>query len=279
MAELQHLGRLARLGRSGPAQDLAATNELIAKGYLRRGEMSFHLTERGKKDAADAIRTRPRPAAKSNPRGITAISHRDLMLATPAPAPFSREGWIYEIKYDGDRCLASKLRDVVRLESRNGRDMAACFPEIVAEIRAIPHDFVVDGEIVILDAEGRPHRDRLRKRHALRSDDRIRLAAEDDPAVLFAFDLLYLNGADFRPRRLLDRKAALLGILPGNRRIRYTKHLGDSVTELWQFANEMNLDGIVEKDGNSPYVAGRSNSWKKVKTVVGVEREKQRRPR
>ena len=89
------------------------------------------------------------------------------------------------------------------------------------------------------------------KTSALRKDDRIRLAAAEDPAILFAFDLLYLDGADFRPRRLLERKAALLGILPGNRRIRYTKHLTDSVAELWAFVNTMDLEGIVAKDGNS----------------------------
>ena len=92
--------------------------------------------------------------------------------------------------------------------------------------------------------------------------------------MLFAFDLLYLNGVDFRPRPLLQRKAALLGILPGNRRIRYTKHLTDSVAELWAFVNAMDLEGIVAKDGNSPYMASRTNNWKKIKTVSGRERER-----
>ena len=59
------------------------------------------------------------------------------MLATPGKL-FSAPGWIYELKYDGFRCLVCKHGDVVRLESRNGRDMSALFPELVAEILPIP---------------------------------------------------------------------------------------------------------------------------------------------
>ena len=62
------------------------------------------------------------------------ITHRDLMLATPGKL-FSSPGWIYELKYDGFRCLVSKHGDVVRLESRKGRDMSALFPELVAEVK------------------------------------------------------------------------------------------------------------------------------------------------
>jgi hypothetical protein len=82
------------------------------------------------------------------------ITHKDLMLATPGKL-FSAAGWIYEIKYDGFRCLIYKHGDVVRLESRRERDMSDQFPELVSEIRPIAHDFVADGELVILD-ESRP---------------------------------------------------------------------------------------------------------------------------
>ncbi len=88
------------------------------------------------------------------------ICHRDLMLASRGKL-FSAAGWIYELKYDGFRCLVCKHGDVVRLESRRGRDMSELFPELVAEIRPIPHDFVADGELVVLDAQGRPQWDRL----------------------------------------------------------------------------------------------------------------------
>ena len=112
------------------------------------------------------------------------------------------------------RCLISKRRDLVRLESRTGRDMSECFPELVDEIRPIPQDFVADAELVVLDEQGRPVWERLKARHVIRKPERIRQAAASDPAALFAFDLLWLNGADFRVRPLLERKAALHRLLP-----------------------------------------------------------------
>ena len=206
-----------------------------------------------------------------------AICHTDLMLATPGKL-FSARGWVFELKYDGFRCLVTKCGDVVRLESRNGRDMSDLFPELVDEIRPIRHDFVADGELVILDSVGCPQWDRLQRRHVLRHTHRIRQAAVEDPAVIFAFDLLWLNGADFRQRTLVERKDALHRTLPANRRIRYTRHLPDSSAEVWKLAVQMDLEGIVAKDGSSPYSAGRSRRWQKIKTEVGAEREKQRRP-
>jgi ATP-dependent DNA ligase len=85
----------------------------------------------------------------SNFRDLSApiISHRDLMLATPGKL-FSATGWIYELKHDGFRCLITKRGDAVRLESRSGRDMSPCFPELVDELRPIRADFVADSERV-----------------------------------------------------------------------------------------------------------------------------------
>lgn len=206
-----------------------------------------------------------------------AITHQDLMLATRGKLRSDR-GWLYELKYDGFRCLVTKYRDIVRLESRSGRDMSECFPELVAEILPIRQEFVADAELVVLDERGRPVWERLKARHVIRKPERIRQAAMTDPAALFAFDLLWLNGADFRRRPLLERKAALHRLLPANRRIRYAGHFLDSSKELWALANEQELEGIVAKDAASPYTAGRTLRWLKIKTDVGAERERARRP-
>jgi hypothetical protein len=80
------------------------------------------------------------------------ICHKDLMLATPGRL-FSAAGWIYELKYDGFRCLASKIGGTVRLLSRNGNNMVDRFPEIWQAMRAIPADFVIDAELVICDEQ------------------------------------------------------------------------------------------------------------------------------
>jgi bifunctional non-homologous end joining protein LigD len=205
------------------------------------------------------------------------ITHGDLMLATPGKLS-SAQGWIYELKYDGFRCLVTKVGQVVRLESRNGRDMSACFPELVDAGRAIAHDFVVDGELVILDDCGRPQWDRLKRRHHLKHPGRIATAAVEEPACIFAFDLLWLDGEDYRSRPLLDRKSGLYDSLGQRGRIRHASHFANSAAELWKLAVQLDLEGIVAKDAQSIYTAGRTTRWVKVKTDVGAERELQRRP-
>jgi len=172
------------------------------------------------------------------------------MLVTPGRL-FSAPGWIYELKYDGFRCLICKHGDVVRLESSDGRDMSAQYPELVAEIHPIPHDFVANGELVVLDDQGRPKWNRLHKRHAIRDRRGIQRAAVSEPAAIFTFDPLWLNGADFRQRTLLNRKTALHRVLPANRRIRYARYLNDDSSELWKMAVGLELEGIVAKDSHS----------------------------
>jgi ATP-dependent DNA ligase len=83
------------------------------------------------------------------------------------------------------------------------------FPELVEAIRAASHDFVCDGELVVLGEHGRPQWDRLKRRHVLRHPSRIAQAAAEQPAAIFAFDLPWLDGEDYRPRTLLERKSAL----------------------------------------------------------------------
>lgn len=199
------------------------------------------------------------------------------MLATPGRL-FSAKGWIFELKHDGFRCLVIKCGELVRLESRSGRDLSPYFPELVAEIRPIRSDFVADSELVVQDEQGRSVWERLKARHLIRAANRIQQAAAQDPAAIFAFDLLWLNGADFRDRPLLERKAALYRTLPANRRIRFANHFSDSCRELWQLAVELELEGIVAKRADSRYRAGRSTMWQKVKTDAGEEREGKRRP-
>ena len=205
------------------------------------------------------------------------ICHEHLMLATPGKL-FSAHGWIYELKHDGFRVLVTKCGDVVRLESRNGRDMSGLFPELLDEIGAIRHDFVADGELVILDDQGCPQWDRLQRRHVLRHTHRIQQTTADEPAVIFAFDLLWLDGTDLRARPLLERKQALKSALPANKRIRYTAHFANSCSDVWRLAVRMGLEGIVAKDVTSTYTAGRSTRWLKVKTDAGAERDRERRP-
>lgn len=83
------------------------------------------------------------------------ITHEDLCVATKADQPFSRDGWIFELKYDGFRILASRHGEQVSLLSRKGTDFTQQFPEIAAELKEFP-DVVLDCELVMLDPDGVP---------------------------------------------------------------------------------------------------------------------------
>jgi bifunctional non-homologous end joining protein LigD len=160
------------------------------------------------------------------------------MLLQSAPAPFTKPGWLYELKHDGFRVLAVKQGSTVRLFSRNGRDMAEAFPELVEQMLTLPN-VVLDGELVMLDPDGRPQFDRLFSR-AFRTRF-PRDAAREDPACIFAFDLLALRGRDQRERPLQARKEALKRVLSHTIRVRYAEHL-DCGISLFQLAERMRMD-------------------------------------
>lgn len=185
-----------------------------------------------------------------------AIGHRELMLATPGKL-FASPGWVYELKYDGYRVLACKRGDVVRLQSRSGRDLGRCFPELVDHVRAIAADVSLDGELVMLDETGRPRWEWLKGRHALRDEKKIQRAAAALPAAIFAFDLLHLRGADTRPYPLRLRKALLADVLARSERVLCVQHM-DAPTALWELATQFELEGIMAKDAESAYSAGRT---------------------
>jgi bifunctional non-homologous end joining protein LigD len=83
------------------------------------------------------------------------ITHADLAQLMSAPTPFDRDGWIFELRYDGFRMFASSRDSTPALVSRRGNNFADRFPEISLELLRLP-DVVLDGELVILDGEGRP---------------------------------------------------------------------------------------------------------------------------
>ena len=192
----------------------------------------------------------------------------DPMLATSRETPFSREGWIFEIKYDGYRLLAERRGREALLRSRRGHDMTATFPEIARAVRGLPYEgLVLDGEVVVPDGEGRPSFSRLQRRgRILKRNDALRSSIES-PAMYHVFDLLAIEGHDLRALPLLKRKAFLRSIVPSVGPIRYVDHIEEQGEIMYRHVDRMRLEGIVAKRGDAPYRGGRSKSWVKVRTV------------
>jgi len=192
----------------------------------------------------------------------------DVTLATHEERAFSREGWIFELKYDGYRLLAERHNRDAFLRSRAGNDLTATFPEIARAVRGLPYeDLVLDGEVVVNDVEGMPSFGRLQRRGRIANRMDALRASVELPAVYHVFDLLGIEGFDLRSLPLLERKALLRAVLPTVGPIRYVDHLEEQGNVLFEHVERMRLEGIVGKRADSSYRGGRSGNWLKVRTV------------
>ena len=192
------------------------------------------------------------------------------MLARTAEQPFSKPGWLFELKYDGMRILAARDGDVVRLTSRGGHDVTPSYPEIRRALELLPlSHFLLDGELVALDESGRSSFERLQRRFGKSDASELARAQVEFPVVLYAFDLLSLAGYDLRPLPLRDRKSLLEGFVPELGQLRYTDHVEEHGQALFDAAASSRLEGVIAKRVESRYESGRrSDAWLKVRVPL-----------
>jgi bifunctional non-homologous end joining protein LigD len=206
------------------------------------------------------------------PRQPVDLDTLQPMLAETASAPFSSAGWLFELKHDGFRLLAERRAGAVRLKYRSGAAATTAFPEVEEALRALPGgDFVVDGEVVVFAASGRPSFQALQKRFQLRRAQDVASAARRLPASLCVFDLLALDGHDLRALALLERKRLLRRFLPEDPVVHFTDHVERDGSTFYATVRERGLEGMVAKRTASPYVPGRSPQWLKVRVDRTVE--------
>lgn len=167
--------------------------------------------------------------------------------------------WIHEIKFDGYRAQAHLHSRAAIIYTRRGYDWTTAFQTIADDLaRARAKSVVLDGEVVVLDAEGRSDFRLLQQDLAQGRTDRL---------TYFAFDLLELNGTDLREQPLSERKARLHKFVKGltGSRIRLSDHVETDSAALLDHACAIRVEGIVSKRKDSPYRSGRTESWIKVK--------------
>jgi bifunctional non-homologous end joining protein LigD len=176
-------------------------------------------------------------------------------IPTRAPKPPAGSDWVHEIKHDGYRLIVRRDGDTVRLFTRRGYEWSGRYPAIAraaAKLRA--RTFTIDGEAAVCGADGIAVFDALHRRGTVTE------------AMLFAFDLLELDGVDYRPLPLRERKARLDRLvdrrLAGIAMVDHTDARGEQVFEQ---ACKMGLEGIVSKRLTAPYRSGPSRDWLKVK--------------
>jgi len=186
------------------------------------------------------------------------------MQAASAEAPFSSPDYLFEVKWDGLRCILFRGRDGhVRLQDRGLHDITADLPEVVAAAKRVPPGSVIDGELVATDNDGRPDYPRLRERLAGGAS-----LLEKIPSAYLAFDVLYLEDKPQFRQPLNRRRARLKKAVEAGGHIFVPDHIEEDGVELFEACLERGLEGVVAKHKLSPYVPGqRSPFWLKVKAV------------
>jgi bifunctional non-homologous end joining protein LigD len=205
-----------------------------------------------------------------------ALSIQDLvpMRCNESGGRLDAPDHLYELKLDGVRILAERVNEHVQLRYRTQRDGTASFPEIVRALRAIAAKrLILDGEVVAFDQRGAPSFARLAERIHKLDRRSAELAARQRPVCFVVFDLLALDGLDLRRLPLRERKALLARLLPGSGFVRVLDHVVGNGQALFAFCQTHNLEGVVAKRADSPYVVGpqRSSHWSKRKHVRSAE--------
>jgi len=175
------------------------------------------------------------------------------MLATLVTTlPRSEENWIFELKYDGFRAISAIVGGKVAMWSRNAIDLRSRFPNVGDALEDVDvESAVLDGEIVALDEEGAP---------------RFQLLQQGDDAILFAFDLLWLNGHDLRSRPLEERRELLGKLLKRPPKfIRISEEIHEHARKALEVAAARGYEGLMAKQHGSPYENRRTKTWLKIK--------------
>jgi bifunctional non-homologous end joining protein LigD len=188
------------------------------------------------------------------------------MLATSVEEPFDGPDWLFEIKWDGYRAIAFIENGKVRLVSRNQNDLTHRYPELKDLPQFIKaKTAILDGEVVALDEQGRPSFSLMQQRTGFRPGGRRGTINADVPVLYYAFDLLYLDGYDWRRVPLEARKKKLASVLLAGDALRYSDHYEQQGKALFEIAREKGLEGILAKKRDSIYQERRSSEWLKIK--------------
>jgi len=194
------------------------------------------------------------------------------MLAEPVEEPFDGAEWLFEIKWDGYRAIAFVESGKVRLVSRNQNDLTPRYPELKDMAQSIQaKTAVLDGEVVALDEEGKASFSLMQQRTGFRPGGKRAAANADVPVLYYAFDLLYLDGYDWRRVPLEERKRKLESLVATGDVVRYSDHYEERGKALFEMARQKGLEGIVAKKRASFYEERRSREWLKIKIRHRIE--------
>lgn len=225
---------------------------------------------------------------------ISSYTNTPIMLAEPhksvakrvsdALGQLTEQGWHFDLKWDGVRCLALvnpprsralgpdvETLDGVALVNRNGVDITYRYPDVCAALASEfdGQSIVLDGEVVAFDSAGKPDFDMLSRRDRVGSPERALEAAKSVRCTYVAFDLLAWDGVDYIDHAYIARRAMLEVAVERCFDVVLSPASEDGET-MWKFVTDQSLEGLIAKRPTSRYMAGRSSSWVKLKPTSTV---------
>ena len=191
------------------------------------------------------------------------------MLLKEVYKPFNDKDYIFELKFDGIRCLVLINNDDIIIRSRNGVILNNIYPELKS-IKNISNDICVfDGEIVLL-SDGKPSFSKVMERFRLRNSNKIKFMIENYPVTFVVFDILYFN-KDLTEYTLIERKK-LLNKFKDTKYFVKSKYIEEKGIDLFNINKKNNLEGVVAKKKNSKYYYGiRTKDWIKIKNWISED--------
>ncbi|HEY8421150.1 MAG TPA: non-homologous end-joining DNA ligase [Thermoclostridium sp.] len=178
------------------------------------------------------------------------------------------EQWIHQVKWDGIRGLCYKDGNSVHIYTKSGRERSQWYPEVTGRIMQLNcRQAVFDGELIVLDDSGRPSFHDMMSRDRVKRQDRLKKYIEKYPVQYMVFDILYKDGEDLRKSPLSERRKILLETLKSDGPVQVVSDYTDGEA-LFLSMKEMDMEGIVSKKADSPYVGGKKHRmWFKTKII------------
>lgn len=187
------------------------------------------------------------------------------MLIGAEGDPFDSPDYLFELKLDGERCIAILERDKTVLRNKRGNLLLPKFPELSEIHLQVKAPCILDGELMV-QKNGVPSFSEVQRRTIMSDRLKIQLAAKRLPASFVAFDMLELRGADITQRPLCQRKELLTQTVRETERLAVSRVIEEHGRALYALAVERNLEGIVAKHRESLYYPGkRTKDWIKIK--------------
>ena len=182
--------------------------------------------------------------------------------------PFDDKDYIYELKLDGIRCLAYIDAKSVNLRNKRNKDVTAIYPELAEMNKCVKKRVILDGELVVLDKDGKPDFYAMQRRSLMADSFKIGLSARNAPVQFVAYDIIYFDGQDLTDKPLTERKAILSKAVKEGYNLSVSRYREEMGTAFFEIAKAQELEGIVAKrKGGLYHIGKRTRDWLKIKVM------------